>query len=416
MEATLPGGALAAGFTIFDRLYVWNRTIYAVTSNPKSFPLLKYILAHPQNVGRNRNLDPTPLDMQILTPEAAKPILRERAVVMDGMSFIFHDTNQVMPHYYHWWGELILGAMRMYSGLSFVPGISSPLPEPKHFLLPNIIEHQWRDPAGVNGPLKRAGWPDTPIERNDLWKDLIALNQTFVFERAMIVSRPAAHKSPLASLWFKMISSSISDGHGMNVTVPEHFWEPLRKRVVHNTIGYLPVMNNAGVVMSSPKSTLPIVTYISRQNGVRRFSQKAHEGLVKALKELADEGLCEVNVVAMEKMTFSQQLETVAGTTIMVGIHGNGLTHQIWMPPSPRSTVIEVFFPKAYLHDYEILARNMGHMHYAVWNDTTLTYPAGQWFKGVEHGDRRDFNGFSIPVHGPTVAQVIRERLTSPIP
>ena len=28
-----------------------------------------------------------------------------------------------------------------------------------------------------------------------------------------------------------------------------------------------------------------------------------------------------------------------------------------------------------------MLSRNMGHKHYAVWNDTTLTFPEGEWYK-----------------------------------
>jgi len=202
----------------------------------------------------------------------------------------------------------------------------------------------------------------------------------------------------------------------MNVTVPTHFWEPLRQRLVLNTIAYLPVLNTAGAVVSEPKSPLPIVTYVSRQSTGRRLNQESHDGLVKALEELAREGLCELHVRRMELLPFSQQVEAVARSTIILGVHGNGLTHQLWMPPSPRSTVIEIIFPKAYLHDYEMLARNSGHKHYAVWNDTTLTFPKGEWFKGVHGGRGQDLHGSNIPVHGPTVAQVIRERLTSPFP
>ena len=165
----------------------------------------------------------------------------------------------------------------------------------------------------------------------------------------------------------------------MNVTVPNHFWEPLRQRLVLNTIAYLPVLNTAGAVLSSPQSILPIVTYISRQGGGRRLTQESHDGLVKSLNEMADEGVFELHIVRMETMTFSQQVEAVARSTvsfsvgfifllvytrskIILGVHGNGLTvspnpffkffipyvgmqHQLWMPPSPHSTIIEMFFP-----------------------------------------------------------------------
>ena len=40
-----------------------------------------------------------------------------------------------------------------------------------------------------------------------------------------------------------------------------------------------------------------------------------------------------------------------------------------------------------------MLARNMRHKHYGIWNDTFLTYPDGKWFKGVNGGTRENFDG-----------------------
>lgn len=57
-----------------------------------------------------------------------------------------------------------------------------------------ISGNEWRDRAGVDGPLMRASFPNAPIQRADYWDDLITLNKTIIFERAMIVSRPAAHR------------------------------------------------------------------------------------------------------------------------------------------------------------------------------------------------------------------------------
>ena len=40
------------------------------------------------------------------------------------------------------------------------------------------------------------------------------------------------------------------------------------------------------------------------------------------------------------------------------------------MSPTPISTVIEMFYPGGFAHDYEWTARALGHKHFAVWNDT----------------------------------------------
>ena len=57
-------------------------------------------------------------------------------------------------------------------------------------------------------------------------------------------------------------------------------------------------------------------------------------------------------------------------TQIMFGLHGNGLTHLLWMQPTRLSTVIEIFCPLGFAHDYYWTARALGMAHVAVWNDT----------------------------------------------
>jgi len=84
--------------------------------------------------------------MQVITLEEAKKTLGTRAVVIEGMSFIMYDTRQFMAHYYHWWGEIILGAMRVYSALSFLPEYkNTPLPEPARFILPVSVSIRFLD-------------------------------------------------------------------------------------------------------------------------------------------------------------------------------------------------------------------------------------------------------------------------------
>ena len=53
----------------------------------------------------------------------------------------------------------------------------------------------------------------------------------------------------------------------------------------------------------------------------------------------------------------------------MMGVHGNGLTALVWMKPSPRSTVMEFFYPGGFAHDYEYTSRALGIAHYGFWND-----------------------------------------------
>ena len=51
----------------------------------------------------------------------------------------------------------------------------------------------------------------------------------------------------------------------------------------------------------------------------------------------------------------------------MMGVHGNGLTSLVWMKPTPRTTVMEFFYPGGFAHDYEYTARALGMVHYGFW-------------------------------------------------
>lgn len=77
----------------------------------------------------------------------------------------------------------------------------------------------------------------------------------------------------------------------------------------------------------------------------------------------------------------------------MLGVHGNGLTHLLWMNNhNPRSTVIEFFYPGGFAEDYEFTARALGIKHYGVWEDQVFTSPDTPLFNYPE-----GFQGNEIP-------------------
>jgi hypothetical protein len=188
-----------------------------------------------------------------------------------------------------------------------------------------------------------------------------------------------------------------------------------------------------------------VITYISRQSArSRKLIKEDHEGMVTAIRELvlrknrerekylaasgalggdedewrrasADDNESvplewEFNVLEAEKMTKDEQVREAARTTIMLGVHGNGLTHLVFMDPKRVSTVIELFYPQGFAHDYYWTTRALGMRHYAVWNDTYHTYPDKPQ---VDYPD--GFQGDAIPVHGPGIAQLIEDRIAGKI-
>jgi len=115
--------------------------------------------------------------------------------------------------------------------------------------------------------------------------------------------------------------------------------------------------------------------------------------------------------VHAERLTREEQIQIAAKTTIMLGIHGNGLTHLVWMPLTPLSTVIEIFIPGGFAKDYEWTSRALGMRHYAVWNDTYATHPTEP---RVDYPE--GFQGNQIPAHGPSIAKLIEDRVEGRLP
>ena len=106
-----------------------------------------------------------------------------------------------------------------------------------------------------------------------------------------------------------MISST------MELSAPARFWDPIRERIVGNLVG-----------PDLPRPSKPVVTYITRQtpNRRRKLSDSSHESLLSALRELHREGVCEVQVV--EETEGVKLVELVARSTVIIGVHGSGLT------------------------------------------------------------------------------------------
>ena len=144
------------------------------------------------------------------------------------------------------------------------------------------------------------------------------------------------------------------------------------------------------------------ITYISRQpSRGRKLTPDSHYSLVKALVELVDRRNAartgeenpewDFNLVAAEQLTRDEQIQIAARTTVsfffslfvvweervdrtffqfLVGVHGNGLTHLVFMPPTRFSTVIEILYPQGFAHDYQWTSTALGMKHFSVWNDT----------------------------------------------
>ncbi len=123
-----------------------------------------------------------------------------------------------------------------------------------------------------------------------------------------------------------------------------------------------------------PPTGLPIVTYVSRQGRTgSRFSRADHELLVRALSKLEDDGLAIVRVEELEHEDKPTQIARISQTTVLISIHGNGITHLLFMEPTLRSAIFEVQPHDAHMDDYPILAEAVGIPHWIMQRDKFCT-------------------------------------------
>lgn len=319
---------------------------------------------------------PSDKDIRIVTPTQAQDIFRTtEAVRLQGASLLCTDPMQFINHYYHFSAELLFGFWRAYTSLDpFIPeNGQTNLPAPRRFLFRHVKEEQWRDYASMNQWVLRGAFPGIGMEFADDWDDRAKMGVPFVLDRVVLGDRAASYESePYKASW-----RSASSAFDLPGSV--HWWQPLRKSVVE----FSGLSSNW---ISGPTSSVQrvgggdvsekfVITYVSRQEwGRRMLLSHDHEKLVEELYKLRDRYGYEVNIVSMDKLSRAEQIQLAGRTTIMMGVHGNGLTNLLWMRPKPQSTVIEFFYPRGFAFDYEWTTRALGMKHYGVWGDKCVFF------------------------------------------
>nr|XP_019007353.1 uncharacterized protein I206_07919 [Kwoniella pini CBS 10737]OCF46134.1 hypothetical protein I206_07919 [Kwoniella pini CBS 10737] len=400
--------AHSPGWTVMEKLYIYNGSFYAVVDDPKSWPELRMMtstgLPANNDPGNSEAREPKGNEIVFISPFEAMKLWGPRVWKMDGMTFLFND-GQFIDHYYHFAAELMLGAWRSYAvydeHISADGETSLPPPQRVWFLHQNIKE--WRDKPKFNPLLMYALFPSISILYPEDWADM--KNQTisdkpkaFVLERALLADRSAAFRGEWTAPTARTVASALHVG-----STSRWWWEPIRRQILRYS--GLPEKP-----LSPPGSYIPVITYISRQSSRRRLTKESHEELVKALEERSKKLGWELIIVEAEKMTKEEQFALAGRTTIMLGVHGNGLSHLLWMPATPRSAVIEMFFKGGFARDYQWTAHALGIRHFAIQHDVSFTSPN---LPQVDYPE--GFQGTSITVVGKVVADLIEDRLAGRI-
>lgn len=461
LEQDLPSTSVtyhAPGWTLFRNLYMSNGTLYILSSDQSMFPEIRMMtstgLPADNTPGNLEAREPTAANMDFITPEEAHRrwgghLLRgekHRVLSVEGNTMLFNDPgSQFLNHYYHFVAELWFGAWAFWHSAWSKPSsspsssfsLSHPSPPPIHrAIFTHAAPHQWRDNPGFNAYFLRAAFPSLTVEVQQDWEDRIAVtadtklqDRAWHFPTVLLADRSAAFRGQVCGSHTQRTAAEawefMNQNHKLMGSSVGGWWEPIREAVWRFAGANVDVgvgLDNVDVgqrgaalaqtdanelALSMPEKI--VITYISRQGVSRRkLLEDDHVALVAALQDLvARKGsLWELHVLHAERMTKDEQIQAAAKTTIMLGVHGNGLSHLIFMKPSRASAVVEIFYPGGFAHDYEWTSRALGMDHYSVWNDKYNTYPD---VPGVGYPD--GFQGNSIPVDGLAVARLIEEHV-----
>ncbi|KAF8671765.1 hypothetical protein RHS04_08050 [Rhizoctonia solani] len=446
-----------AGWTVFENIYMSNGTMYIITDNPSAWPQRRMMidtgitaLNTPENIAAR---EPTEYDLDWITPKEAEARWGKRVWAVSDFTVLYWDPLQFVNHYYHFAAELLMGTWRMLA--SFDPFINvhgeyTKIPTPARAVFPHVEPKVWRDGPSFNQFFLHAVWPGIVppgMEFSDAWEDRVKLTRSsdpsdpnnkaphaFLYEKVLLADRSASFRGAHCSINARTVSEAIEatradleDGPGDDKG--KWWWEPLRRRILKISsvdqaiqdislwwYGSEAEVAKLSETLEGGKPTVHI-TYISRQTARhRKLIKEDHDGLVTALKELVarknalppspQNRRWRLEIVEAEHISREEQVRIAARTTVMLGVHGNGLTHLIMMPITPLSTVIELFYPGGFARDYQWTSAALGMRHYGVHNNTAFTEPSLPLVQYPE-----GFQGNEIPVHGPFIADLIEERI-----
>ncbi|WWD08538.1 hypothetical protein V865_006650 [Kwoniella europaea PYCC6329] len=401
-ETTFMSGV--AGFNYFHNLYFANGTFLIVTTDPTTLPSygINGILSGLQDpTDKWHNHWAAEEDrIMIVSPTEAKErmLLGKAAIRKSGVSMMFADIREgsqssFLNHYYHFIGEMFLGLWRVVTAAGEI--------ELPSRLIYKAQSPDWRDHAGITTWFQQAVLPEAEIEEATIYEDRRKSGVTFLFDKIAIADRWAAHRAGQEVKFWNKANADLP-----SLPVPLTWMDPLRDQIKRLALA-------EGCEMKRKNSKVPIVLYINRQLTTRRLIDEDEGELVEEMEKLADEGVIEFYNEYMEKLPRVDQFCLAMKSDVMFAVHGNGLSHQLWMKPG--SAVMEIMPVTGFARDYAILGEMMNHEYYAIhYNET---FPVEKWRKengyGVDQGP--DFHSSRITIDGKFMAGMVRKLVSTRI-
>ncbi|KAI6043916.1 hypothetical protein EDC04DRAFT_2646133 [Pisolithus marmoratus] len=374
------------GSTILDHVFLFNGTVYLVTDDP-SFPPVDAIVSSMEKLTQV----PKPSHWQVLSTEKGREILGQYGGLIHGVTWLCTDAN---PSNY-----TLFSLWRTYSSLNTTLDPADPLvlSPPRRIFYPNIptligdrpemnapVLPRLRSPSGFHPYLPKAAFPTLGLMFQEDWDDFASMQAPFLLRRVVVSDSGAArhYKDDIPPFAVPLVQLPAS----------QHWWEPIRR----NVAAFLGVEHEVKRIGSKTV----IITYLSRQDDPDgpKLRESDHDALVDMLDKLGKNYV--VNVVHASA-PWSERITAILQSTVVISAHGSHLADSVFMTPSARSTLLEIFPPGTVTRDAQLSVNSLGINYVAWWHDKP--YDA----KSIATPSTSNFG--EIPVDAAALAKVIRK-------
>lgn len=117
-----------------------------------------------------------------------------------------------------------------------------------------------------------------------------------------------------------------------------------------------------------------VVTFINRTEGRRIIDQEKYLDKVQSTFEHV-----KLQSIDFAAISFRKQLEIIRDTDVLVGVHGAGLTHGMFLPP--RSAMVEVLPPTVNHKGFRNIAGILQHSYYSAHGSEPPISKRGNWHR-----------------------------------
>ncbi|KAI5450010.1 hypothetical protein NCC49_003772 [Naganishia albida] len=345
------------GFIVFDNLFTFQGRYIAVSDDRRT-----------RHIARSAITGTVP-ELLVLNEFQASQKLGTAGMIVPGTTIIFNDPpgpDGYMIYPSNFIGEAVLGAWKALAtsptttalrrngsvGIDVENGGTGVVALPSRYIFPKCGRAgTWQGSGGQNAWFLTHLSPFAAIEEQGSWEARARSGEVVIFERVVMVDRMAAHAAGgvvdgVGKMSAAIASASIQ-GQDIMVSLRASFLESL-----------------GAVVNASDK---PVVIYMDHQKQARRLIKNQHDDLVQALKGLVD--IAEIHVVDVQSLSRTEKVEVFGRATVMLSVFHDDSINQIYMPPSDRSTVIEIYDPGSYAPDWHLVANVVGHRYYPIHYD-----------------------------------------------